>query len=161
MSKMQKKGSSTKCLLSETNFMFLESFVQDHPKTRCESRWNPGPGNNQNNTRLWPTRVLVVKKKILNVYFRTRSLMTTIMDREPMAWEHEKFTTVFYCTYIFYVFFSPRMDWRRFIASWTPLLLLLVLDKGHRHGVSAQTSMNFYRKIIIPPSVFQEGHGNL
>jgi len=40
----------------------------------------------------------------------------------------------------FFVFlFCFRMDRRRFIATaWTPLLFLLVLDKGYRHGVYAK-----------------------
>uniref|UniRef100_A0A2S2QWG8 Protocadherin-15 n=1 Tax=Sipha flava TaxID=143950 RepID=A0A2S2QWG8_9HEMI len=33
------------------------------------------------------------------------------------------------------------MDWWRFIATWTPLLFLFLLNKGYRHGVSAKTRL--------------------
>lgn len=33
------------------------------------------------------------------------------------------------------------MDRRRLMASWTPLLFLLLVDKGYRHGVSAKGNL--------------------
>lgn len=39
------------------------------------------------------------------------------------------------------------MDRRRSIAAWTPLLFLLILDKGHRHGVYAKPGNNLIRRL--------------